>query len=216
MPVSLHLRSRFGRRLFSRFLIAALLPMAVLATFSYSEMREQLMDQLQHGLRDDSKSLGMELINELSLRVDLLKESGAREIAGGASGFVWVRDERDPQVPALDADEARGLAAHGATVRLYGAHAPLFVVRRSTDNRILYGRLDPAALWQRHSVDTPYCILDKQQRPILCTQGLQLPVLDLSSRDRSLITASSNGVPHLAGHWSAHLDGLYGPAFFTW
>ncbi|AOF80862.1 diguanylate cyclase domain protein [Methyloversatilis sp. RAC08] len=214
MPVSLHLRSRFGRRLFSRFLIAALLPMAVLATFSYSEMREQLMDQLQHGLRDDSKSLGMELINELSLRVDLLKESGAREIAGGASGFVWVRDERDPQVPALDADEARGLAAHGATVRLYGAHAPLFVVRRSTDNRILYGRLDPAALWQRHSVDTPYCILDKQQRPILCTQGLQLPVLDLSSRDRSLITASSNGVPHLAGHWSAHLDGLYGAGVF--
>lgn len=214
MSVRLHLRSRFGRRLFSRFLIAALLPMAVLATFSYSEMREQLVDQLQHGLRSDGKSLGMELINELSLRVGILKDSSTGEVEGDASGFVWVRDERDPQVPALDDDEVRALAAHGATVRLYGAHAPLLVVRRSTDNRILYGRLDPAALWQRHSVDTPYCILDKLQRPILCTQGLQPPKLDLSSTDRTPITALSNGVPHLVGHWSAHLEGLYGAGVF--
>jgi diguanylate cyclase (GGDEF)-like protein len=214
MSVRLHLRSRFGRRLFSRFLIAALLAMAVLATFSYSEMREQLVDQLQHGLRDDSKSLGMELINELSLRVGILKDSSAGEVEAEASGFVWVRDEGDPQAPALDDEEIRALAAHGATVRLYGAHAPLLIVRRSMDNRTRYGRLDPAALWQRHSVDTPYCILDKQQRPILCTQGLQPPKFDLSSTDRTLITALSNGVPHLVGHWSAHLEGLYGAGVF--
>ncbi|MDP3289968.1 MAG: EAL domain-containing protein [Methyloversatilis sp.] len=188
--------------------------MAVLATFSYSEMREQLVDQLQQGLRDDGKSLGMELINELSLRVGILKDSSAGKVEGGASGFVWIRDERDPRVPTLNADEARALAAHGATVRLYGAHAPLLVVRRNTDNRILYGRLDPAALWLRHSVDTPYCILDERQRPILCTQGLQPPALNLSSSDRTLITALSNGMPHLVGYWSAHLDGLYGAGVF--
>lgn len=214
MSIRLHLRSRFGRRLFSRFLVAALLPMAVLATFSYSEMRAQLVDQLQHGLRDDGKSLGMELINELGLRVGILKDSSAGQVEAGASGFVWVRDERDPQAPALDAEEARALAAHGATIRLYGAHAPLLVVRRSTDSRILFGRLDGEALWHRHSVDTPYCILDTLQRPILCTQGLQPPKLDLSSTDRTLITALSNGVPHLVGHWSAHLEGLYGAGVF--
>jgi hypothetical protein len=113
-----HLRSRFGRRLFGLSLLAALLPMAGLATFAYDELHTQLVDTTHDTLRQEGKGLGMELVSELSRRAELLRSLEPGSAAGCVKRFhMGRRHRRLPTRRYRDASERAALAQHGMALQ---------------------------------------------------------------------------------------------------
>ncbi|MBK6743864.1 MAG: hypothetical protein IPG66_13175 [Hydrogenophilales bacterium] len=92
-----HLNSTVGRRLFLSFLLVALLPTGGLALYAYRQVGDMLLEINDRRLRQDSKSLGMALIQELNWRAHVLTrhaehDAGAVETKpGGAGGFCRPR-----------------------------------------------------------------------------------------------------------------------------
>jgi putative nucleotidyltransferase with HDIG domain len=61
------LRSKVARRIFVLFILCALLPITILAIFTYSNMTKQLRQQTQRELQQTSKSMGMGIFERLVL-----------------------------------------------------------------------------------------------------------------------------------------------------
>jgi HD-GYP domain-containing protein (c-di-GMP phosphodiesterase class II)/HAMP domain-containing protein len=114
------LRSKVARRLFLVFVLCALLPLTVLAVFSYSEVRSHLENLSDRRLHQASKSTGMTIVERLSfLETDLHLIGG--EVLSEASGRqeAPVRrlgsriDERFSSLAVLGADGRVALRLSG-------------------------------------------------------------------------------------------------------
>jgi HD-GYP domain-containing protein (c-di-GMP phosphodiesterase class II)/HAMP domain-containing protein len=105
------LRSRVARRLFLLFVLCALVPLIVLATFSYFEVRTHLTDLSERRLHQASKSAGMTVVERISfletdlhvIAVALLSETGGP--AGPASRDFGRRIEQRFRSLALLGDD---------------------------------------------------------------------------------------------------------------
>ena len=210
-----HLRSRFGRKLFGLSLLATLLPMAGLAIFAFHELYGQLVDTTHRTLRQDSKSLGMELVNELSRRAELLRSLMPGSVLAASSGFSWVGEIGGVDAPIPLESELASLAQHGMALRLLADGPPLLMVKRENGAGVTVGRLDQASLWHRDAIDTPYCVFDLQQRPFFCSPGLvPPPVASVTLPDREVIELRVGDERHLGSYWNGRLDGLFGATGF--
>jgi diguanylate cyclase (GGDEF)-like protein len=210
-----HLRSRFGRRLFGLSLLAALLPMAGLATFAYDELHTQLVDTTHDTLRQEGKGLGMELVSELSRRAELLRSLSPGSALAASSGFTWVGDIGAADAPIPDASERAALAQHGMALRLRADGPLVLMIGRESGAGVIAGVMDQTTLWQRDVIDAPYCVLDLQQRPFFCSPGLELPpVSSVTLPDRAVIEITVGDEDYLGSYWNGRLDGLFGATGF--
>ena len=71
------LQTRVARRIFLLFFLCALMPIGALATLSYYHVARQLRDQGQQRLQQATKSVGMGMVERLSLVEAELKVLGA-------------------------------------------------------------------------------------------------------------------------------------------
>lgn len=212
--IRVHLRSRFGRRLFLSFLLASLLPILALAAFAYHEMQKQLVDSVQRGLREDSKNFGMEIVSELGWRIELMRNAEAANAFNRLSGFTWMGLADDAEAPPLRPQELDALAKHGAALRLTGSAQLLLMARSSDGRRTIVGRLDPGGLWQREVVNMPYCIFDLQHVPLYCTEGLTPPRRAADEARHRMRAVDVAGERFLGTFWEGRLDGLFGQGGF--
>jgi len=87
------LRSKVGRRIFVLFVLCALLPIAALAIISFSQVTKQLQEQSLTRLQQESKSLGMSILERLTLlemEMKMLASTippGAKEASGVSQGW---------------------------------------------------------------------------------------------------------------------------------
>jgi hypothetical protein len=85
------LRSRVSRRIFSAFLLCALVPFAVLVVIAYSQLASFFNQKSQRQLRELAKSLG----TDIHVRLVLL-EAELRVIAAGVKASAALADALPP------------------------------------------------------------------------------------------------------------------------
>lgn len=109
------LRSKVGRRIFMLFVVCALLPIAVLAIISFSQVTKQLQEQSQTRLRQASKALGMSTLERLTLLEAEMKmlastvPTGAKDASSGPPKGVGANLEQRFEALEVITDDGRSM-----------------------------------------------------------------------------------------------------------
>ena len=163
------LETRLGRRLFVLFLLAAMVPVALMGTLAYTHVRDELHRELASRVTRNAKMSGLTTLASLERLDDVFRQAVVQRAPGDSgaampSGFVDRRVARmDDGVPdfvgdagfqrALTDDERAHLLA-GRTLMVYadsGDHAAVAMARSRAPQRleagIVWARLSDAALW---------------------------------------------------------------------
>jgi diguanylate cyclase (GGDEF)-like protein len=213
-----HLKSKFGRRLFLLFLLAALLPMGGLAVYAYFRVNDMLVEANDQRLQQDSKALGMSVIQELNWRAHVLRREAIRITDGGdlsqttPEGFLSLTFW--PDSADLTPGQARHLA-HGKTALslALGDDAGM-LLRSEVSDRLLFARLDMTSIWRNDHAPERYCILDTDHRTLYCTPNLQAPAPTAwpstqTRQNTGTFTWHIGNEAFLGGFWRARLQAPY-------
>lgn len=213
--LQLHLQSRVGRRLFTRFLIAALLPICGLAWFSYQVVGKILVDAGHQQLTRDGKSYGMSLVESLNrlaaaLQIVTEQSDGVRPstIAGFTDIAVGnVSDDLDPRAQRIQ-------------LRLPAAGTPELVAILPGDSRIVTGKIDADRFWNNDSAPELFCVFTTRGEPLHCSPGLSAvdgSVLPTSNTNQNSVVTERHfdGTDYLLGFWYARFLPTFNSAGFV-
>jgi diguanylate cyclase (GGDEF)-like protein len=213
-----HLKIKVGRRLFLLFLLAALLPMGGLAIYAYVSVSDMLVEVSERRLQQDSKALGMSLVQELNWRAQVLKREAMR-ITGGdglpqmtPEGFLnlafW------PDSASLTKAQARHLGYGKIALILVTGDEAGMLLRPELSDRVVFARLDLARIWRNDHAPERYCILDANHRTLYCTPNLQAPAptawpSTLTRQNLGTFTWRIGNEDFVGGFWRARLLPAY-------
>ena len=219
------LANRVAWRVFSRFVIASLIPLGVLAALVFTEVRQTLEQRALDDLRDASHSIGQVVLDKLLNTSELLGDVASVDDPGRmkALGLDAVRYEGAgtsirlgaadalPQTPA-DLDHSKPAIellddSVGARVVVVRALADGVVAARF-DREYL---LDAAAL-ARGDLETCVFARSLHNAPIFCTNAM-LAAAATRQMDEDTSTgtfvSSLNGEPWLAGYWQLFIPSRF-------
>lgn len=213
-----HLKSKVGRRLFLMLLLAALLPMGGLAAYAYIRVSDMLVENDDHRLRQDSKALGMSVLQELSWRAQVLKREAARLDRGGdlseatPEGFLSLTIWHN--AASLTAEQASHLAQARVVLSLARGEDAGMLLRTQSSGQLLFARLDMPSVWRNDQAPERYCILGMDQRAFYCTPNMQPPAptawpSNLSGQNAGTFTWRIGDEDYLGGFWRARLKPSY-------
>ena len=212
--LSAYLQSRVARRLFVLFLLAALVPVALLGLVTYNQVKHHLIDLSQQQLRQESKTFGMSLIGRLQVLREALRrhaaeavDSGRVDPAGhdGFSGFVRV-DEQDLRL--TDAQQRQLMLGEVVLLAENPGHYSM-LLRLTGPHSLLQGHVQPATLWSDASIVTPYCVLDATGEVQYCSpeiSGFQIRLPAARSSNSGVFIWQSPQETYLAAYWHALLQ----------
>jgi len=199
-------------------LLAALLPMGGLAVYVYVRVSDMLVENNDHRLRQDSKALGMSVLQELSWRAQVLKRESARLDQGGdlseatPEGFLSLTIWRN--AASLSAEQARHLEHGRIVLRLARGEDAGMLLRTQSSGQLLFARLDMPSIWRNDQVPERYCILGMDQRAIYCSPNMQPPAptawpSGLSGQNTGTFTWRIADEDFLGGFWRARIEPAY-------
>lgn len=237
--------SGVGRRIFTLFLAAALLPVVFTAFLSYSEVHRTLKQEVFFQLREDAKYYGVEFLTRLER---LATQSEALSTVVERQGAEAIGDH--PYL--LDGIESIWLAtASGTATNLYGTarstqidiadtgseskrnirlvqdlnpvRSTLALVLSTADDRRLTFVLDDAALWSRGENSpylTEFCVFSVQGDPLFCTQNTgaeNVSTLGAPSHlaDKAVAEWVLDGESQFAAMWQLFIEGDFGHPGFN-
>ncbi|NNF38139.1 MAG: HD domain-containing protein [Gemmatimonadetes bacterium] len=228
------LRTRVARRVVATFLLAALLPIGVVAGLSYVAVTGQLEDQSRKRLAQLAKSAGMSVVESLwyartnldqMVHFDALSDP-ERPLPGVFRGAALVVDgevavQRGDATPLPEVGRAEVDRA-GALLRAVPGRQPrdVFVsVAGSAPDEVLWGRVSADSLWSRAfaSATLPttgaVCVFDAEGRPLACGldhgEELAYSVSALTGPDGGG-EVSLGGETHLIAAWDIFLPASFG------
>ncbi|SDD44524.1 putative bifunctional diguanylate cyclase/phosphodiesterase [Aquimonas voraii] len=209
-----HLRSPVGRRLFIRFLLAALLPLAGVALYAYIQVGNTLTAAAHHRLMLDSKAYGMSLVESLNRHASefqqAVQEGGldpVPELAGFAS-IEWAEKSAGPE-----------LGQTGVSLALRPGTAPELRFWSGVQSTLWIGRLDADGFWSKDSRPEHACVFSLQGEALYCTRRLAeagVPAIPVAASDHnaSVGEIQIGGEAFLLGFWRARfLPALDSPGF---
>ena len=197
-------KSAVGRRIFLLFLIAALLPVAFTAYFSYDEVHRGHKQEVFTNLRDNAKNFGVEMLARLEdasgkadILRDLVDQRGRDAIADRPYLLedieaVWrvTEDGRsqalhgDTPLPAFDFAQAWDNVSEGSNQLIHSYSADgsnLTLLKRSEfvagQKSLLAFTLNEQSIWTS-SVSQPYltdfCVMSINNVQLFCTGGVPI------------------------------------------
>ncbi|MEE8108572.1 MAG: EAL domain-containing protein [Gammaproteobacteria bacterium] len=190
-----YMRSTVARRVFTLFLLAALLPVIVASVWSLITVSRLLTEQAEERLQDNAKTLGVSVYERLGMAEMTLKELAQQyeidKIRSGTpigqqqfgaiailsdAGLTGIRGDLD-SIPALS---EQGLAhiASGLPL-LLSRHAAadfelLLLTAAGDDGEILVARLLPDYIWGNSRYLTgqhQMCVLGSDRSPLYCSSA---------------------------------------------
>ncbi len=209
-----HLKSPVGRRLFSRFLLAALLPLAGVALYAYFQVGDTLTASAHHRLRVDSKAYGMSLVeglNRHALEFRQAAERADREDLFELPGFASV--ERIGGNPAFGSERS------GVSLALRAGSAPELRFEPVSGGSVWIGRLDAERFWSQDSRPEHACVFSTQGEPLHCTALLaeaMAPAIPAAASEQNASVSELHTADevYLLGFWRARfLPTLDSPGF---
>lgn len=199
-------------------LLAALLPMGGLAAYAYIRVSDMLVENDDHRLRQDSKALGMSVLQELNWRAQVLKREAARVTRGGnlseatPEGFLSLTIWHN--AASFTTEQARHLEQGRIVLSLARGEDAGMLLRPPSSDQLLFARLDMQNIWRNDQAPERYCVLGTDQRAIYCTPDMQPPAptawpSGLSGQNTGAFTWRIGGEDYLGGFWRARLEPSY-------
>ncbi len=213
-----HLDSKVGRHLFVSFLLAALLPLGGLGFYAYFRVGDILVTSFDSRLQSESKTWGMNLVQELNVRARALKHIAERHGEHKQSlvlvppGFLSVNSIGEP--PNLTSNERRHLENGNALLRMSpGADAHLYL--QSIDGEhLIDGQLDTSTLWVNDEAPERHCVITEQYQVYYCSASMHPPedsswIKTLSRSNAGTLSWRIGHDDLIAGYWRASLAAAY-------
>lgn len=211
--LELHLKSRVGRRLFARFLLAALLPITGLAVYAYLKLGENLVESAHHRLVSDAKSYGMSLVEELNRSADALQMliDASETVPEASPDFASIRAGLPPGESAPAPGQFR--------LRLIEDRPPELIAGLAVEPRALVAQLEALPFWNIDAAPEHFCVFGAGSEVLYCSPGLAGVRGDLippAYRDQNTAAGETEiaGAAYLLGFWRArYLPTLDSPGF---
>ena len=218
MAFQAHLKNRVGRRLFIRFLLAAMLPMVGLSLFTYQYVSQLLLDNEYSRLKQDSKAYGMSLIEGLNARTSqlnhLISHSPDHPVRPNEfDGFTNLTRLPVDAVPDLSEADRHHLAQGRPLLRLALAK-PIMLLIQDRVGRVIAGSIDAQSFWKNDTAPENYCVTDTDRRLLFCTPELSPPDLPAwpqlqSNMNTGVFPWRVDGTEYLGAYWQARLTVAY-------
>ena len=211
-----HLKSRVSRRLFTRFLLAALLPIGGLAWYAYQNVGHILIENAHHRLTLDSKSYGMSLVESLNRRADSL-QLAIKE----ANGFAPAAANGFSQIAYGEAIPTGASASDGLRLWLSAGQAPELVAALPGDRGTVVGKIAEDGFWNNDSAPERFCVFNSSKETLHCSAELSTingSAIPATSRDQNSTVSEHQlgGTDYLFGFWQArYLPSLNSPGFIV-
>ncbi len=138
------LGSRFGRRLFVMFCIAALLPTAIVFWMTYRTAEEDARQARSEALRASGKDYALGVFERLQLAERALASVDPDALGGADAGFLSLYFKDVALSPAAAGQAG---APRAGRLRLPGQPGDPPQLLRVVDGRLITGTLDPVFLW---------------------------------------------------------------------
>jgi HD-GYP domain-containing protein (c-di-GMP phosphodiesterase class II)/HAMP domain-containing protein len=150
------LSSRVARRIFFLMLLSALVPILSFALLSFQQVTRQLESDAAARLQQDSKQLGMAVLERLLLLEATL---GLYEPSGDAADLPAFFRERFRSIEVrdtarLDAGDEAHLAAGGSLLRVSARRGPVVTLLRRHGERVLVAEIEPRFLFVPEALRT--------------------------------------------------------------
>jgi diguanylate cyclase (GGDEF)-like protein len=212
-----HLKSRVSRRLFIRFLLAAMLPMVGMALFTYQHVSQLLLDNEFKRLKQESKAYGMSLIDGLDSHGRQLKHyarhATQQTAANGLEGFTSLTRFPDDAIPDLTQADRHHLAQGKPLIRLVRAKPGLLLLQ-DADGQLIGGAIADQNLWKNDTAPENYCVIGTDKKPLFCSPGLSPPEQASWPPLQSNVNAGVfpwrvDDTDYLGAYWQARLTAVY-------
>jgi diguanylate cyclase (GGDEF)-like protein len=220
---SRYLQTRVARQLFVLFLLAALVPLLLMAFFSYAEVSNQLVELNNRWLRQESKTLGMSLVQRLRL--------SEREFRSAAEALTSDHINASPNeyfsaLKRVSLDRSLGLSTGQlrylelgkVVLESRGTDQLSMLVRLPGKTALLQGTLIAGRLWRDEDMDIPYCVLAETGEVYYCSPEMDKLAPHLTKEvtaHSGTFTWNSRNEAYLGAYWKATLEGLYANQGFS-
>jgi diguanylate cyclase (GGDEF)-like protein len=216
--------TRFGRRLFSWFVLATALPVILLGAINYLQAQHTLRDDTQHELRRVAKTIGMYLYAKL----EELDEALGRMNPGDAAvaEISGVRRTVQLQTPQIAMARQAAVGPKGAVLFTQAVDSGRIEVALVPSRwRAHYGLQYAVVLTTEHlqapaellPIDVRYCLTDAAATPVAC--GRPPPAKALASATGAWQQTASGAEAWsddtgsgIVAHWSVFLRGRFATA----
>ena len=206
-------KSGVGRRIFLLFMIAAILPVAFTAYFSYDEVHRGLKQEVFNNLRDNAKNFGLEIlarIEEASQKADIMREMLDQDGHGTLARNPYLLQDIDAvwriaedgerraihgevPLPNFDFEQVWTNLAAGSEQLIHltglaGTNLTLLKQSRNTGGQrtLLAFTLNEKSIWTSRTAQpslTDFCVMSNTNVQLYCTDG--------KSIDRAQLAAAS-------------------------
>lgn len=215
---------RVGRNVFSSFLVASIVPIAVTAVLALTQVTQTLEHQARQQLGDASRNIGQQLLDRLLIAQDALGylAAGAEltdSVALAAAQIVTSDEQRMVFGAPFDAPEVtiEGVGRTEITIRR-GEHGyDLFLGTRTRAGAVI-GKVDASYLWETSALlpfAMNFCVISSESWAfVYCTDPL---AFDARAEVLSSIARASSGNVKwvdgsgevLAAHWELFLPSRF-------
>lgn len=215
-----YLNTRVARRLYALFVIVAFTPVVILGIYAYLEVSGYLIATSEDRLREESKSVGMDMLGQLTELSRELRAEGWRgeqpaPMTGtadrAAGSFLQIR-----RVPVdalgLTTQQRAQLQAGGAVLRTPSWERASLLLPLPEQAEALEGTLRPGALLPPFSLGLAYCLFETNGQRFGCSADAATPPPSLPApldRHSGTLSMDIGGEPFLAGHWQVPLSDSY-------
>ena len=219
-----YLQTRVARRLFVIFLLAAIVPVLLMAIFSYSEVNNQLVELSNRWLRQESKTLGMSLVERMNWRAKALlsiAQSAPADRVKMDTGDYFSTVKEIPLAVglALTQGQRKHLEHGGVVLRSEGAGRLSMLTQLPGKTGLLQGHMLSKGLWNNEDMDIPYCVIGAAGDVYFCSPTISTlklhPTKGLSTHSGAFKWHDGKQI-FLASYWNADLQGAYAdPGFYV-
>lgn len=193
--------------------------MGALSVYAYFQLDNLIVAGNQRRLQQDSKALGMSIVQELNWRAHALQREATRAGSGGFSsipapdGFRSLMRGVDPA--ALSSEQSHHLDLGRVVLKLTGGEVAGMYFRSGPTGPLFFGRLDEKNFWSNDESPEHYCVLTADLKLHFCTPGLHPPALsawpqNLTDQNSGFFTWRSGDLTMQGGYWLARMQPAYG------
>lgn len=214
-------RSRVGRQLFLRFMVAALLPIVGLSIYAYVSVSQILVTAAHNQMRQASRTLGMSVIDRLNLqakKLERLAASGSLPGRDGDGAGQFATPAATISFASLGSAGAKLLRHGDALLRLAPGETPHLelVAMRPKGSRLVATRIENSQLWDNDIAPAHFCVLTHSLKTLYCSPSLRSP--SVVPALKPVLTGAGTGIfnyrtdrrDYLAGFWEVSLEPSFG------
>lgn len=212
-----YLRTRVARRLYALFLGISMVPMLLLGAYAYFQVTSQLVDASLERVREDTKSVGMEMLGHLNALSEELRQAALLDSLGHpVSGETESRFASFVAGPLASLDLSPRQHEHisrGSVALLPRPDEVFDLVMLAPDGAALFwGALKPGALWPETVRGITYCIHDLRGARLHCSpesESIPDPFPIAPDGHSGTATIKVRGAPYLVAHWQVPLEPMF-------